>query len=116
MENIINPPTKFTQEIKDKWLKALKSGEYIQGFHRLVDSTNSTYCCIGVLGDTIPGLNNTWNKECPESSPYSFLKNTIGYDLQRDLYLTNDNLDYRNTGKKYYSNVIPLIEQLPVTE
>jgi len=35
------------QEIKDKWVAALRSGEYKQGKNRL--RTDDTYCCLGVL-------------------------------------------------------------------
>ena len=41
-------------EIKDKWLAALRSGEYLQGAHRLkrTDADGQTaYCCLGVLCD-----------------------------------------------------------------
>jgi hypothetical protein len=43
----INP---MNQEIKDQWVKALRSGEYSQGQHRL-RPTLGTYCCLGVLCD-----------------------------------------------------------------
>jgi hypothetical protein len=39
-------------EVKEKWIKALRSGEYQQGRHglRREDSTgNVSYCCLGVL-------------------------------------------------------------------
>lgn len=43
------------EEIKTKWLTALRSGEYEQGKHRLVtknyDTDTYTYCCLGVLCD-----------------------------------------------------------------
>lgn len=37
------------QEIKDKWLSALRSGEYKQGTLQLRYENN--YCCLGVLCD-----------------------------------------------------------------
>ncbi len=37
------------QEIKDKWLKALRSGEYVQGQMALNDQ--SGFCCLGILCD-----------------------------------------------------------------
>lgn len=42
---------KFTQELKDKWLKALRSGEYSQTSCTLKDSDG--FCCLGVLCDVI---------------------------------------------------------------
>lgn len=40
----------MNQEIKDKWIAALRSGEYIQGKEALRRKDN-TFCCIGVLCD-----------------------------------------------------------------
>lgn len=40
---------RFTQALKDKWLKALRSGRYKQGTGWLHDSPSNTYCCLGVL-------------------------------------------------------------------
>jgi hypothetical protein len=37
--------------IKDKWLKALRSGKYEQGQGTLVSSFGTQFCCLGVLGD-----------------------------------------------------------------
>lgn len=39
---------KLPAEIKQKWLDALRSGEYKQGKGRLRDG-NGAYCCLGVL-------------------------------------------------------------------
>jgi hypothetical protein len=38
------------QELKDKWITALRSGEYKQGTGSLYDKVNDAYCCMGVLG------------------------------------------------------------------
>src|SRR5262245_35264596 len=37
------------QELKAKWVAALRAGEYQQGVGRLHDETCNTYCCLGVL-------------------------------------------------------------------
>ena len=42
---------KFTQELKDKWLEALRSGEYSQTTETLKDENG--FCCLGVLCDVI---------------------------------------------------------------
>lgn len=121
MENI-QTPTKFTQEIKDKWLEALKSGKYIQGYAELVyidESEIKRHCCLGVLGEIIEGITNDMDK-CSLPNPYSFLTNTIGQDLKENLYKTNDKMSNDGTipldYKHDYSNVIPLIEALEVQE
>ena len=40
----------MNQEIKAKWVAALRSGEYKQGFEQLKDC-NGNFCCLGVLSD-----------------------------------------------------------------
>lgn len=41
---------KIRPEIKEKWLQALKSGDYVKGKNFLKSSENE-YCCLGVLCD-----------------------------------------------------------------
>jgi hypothetical protein len=41
-------------EIKEKWLSALRSGEYQQGFGSLCDGRGG-YCCLGVLEMVVSG-------------------------------------------------------------
>lgn len=107
---------KFTAEIKQNWLNALKSGKYKQGFLTLHDKETNTHCCIGVLGEVVEGLDNDV-RSINEMSPYNFLTKTIGEDLKKDLYYRNDagKGDPEYTTRDY-SNVIPLIESLPVQE
>lgn len=38
----------MNREIKQRWVEALRSGEFEQGTHRLRNRDN-TYCCLGVL-------------------------------------------------------------------
>jgi hypothetical protein len=40
----------MNQEVKDKWLKALRSGKYKQGKFAL-KRADDTFCCLGVLCD-----------------------------------------------------------------
>lgn len=40
----------MNQEIKQKWLDALRSGEYTQG-KRMLRQDNNAFCCLGVLCD-----------------------------------------------------------------
>lgn len=39
----------LTQELKDQWCAALRSGRYIQGFGYLI--AEGRYCCLGVLAE-----------------------------------------------------------------
>lgn len=40
--------TKLEPEFKAKWVAALRSGEYKQGFCFLHNRANNSYCCLGV--------------------------------------------------------------------
>lgn len=40
----------MNQRIKTKWIKALRSGKYKQGFNDL-KTEDGKYCCLGVLTD-----------------------------------------------------------------
>ena len=39
----------MNQQIKQRWIEALKSGEYQQGYEAL--RYNNKFCCLGVLTD-----------------------------------------------------------------
>jgi hypothetical protein len=39
----------MNKELKNKWLTALRSGEYKQAQGTLYDPLNDSYCCLGVL-------------------------------------------------------------------
>ena len=43
----------MNKEIKEKWLKALRSGEYTQGqgFLKQMKDNTPQYCCLGILCD-----------------------------------------------------------------
>jgi len=51
----------MNKTIKDNWIKALRSKEYVQGRTSLRQKDNSDYhyCCLGVLADITPGFR--WN-------------------------------------------------------
>lgn len=41
--------TILTKKLKQKWIKALRSGKYKQGDASLHEISGNTYCCLGVL-------------------------------------------------------------------
>lgn len=43
----------ITKEQKQKWIEALRSGNYKQGTHRLYHKYTDRYCCLGVLCDVL---------------------------------------------------------------
>ena len=109
----------FTQEIKSKWLEALKSGDYIQGKRSLRKTRKDgavCHCCLGVLAEIHPAL--TIN-EHTDDDVYLNGEN-MGYDaFNKILYSTNVHwraLAWQNDEDNDYSNVIPLIEALPTTD
>lgn len=103
---------KFTQEVKDKWLEALKSGKFKQGQFSLMQEVDGEirHCCIGVLGEVCKFLNNS---DKYETNPYTFLEESIGSRKTGEIYLKND---AGSLIKRDYSNIIPLIESLEVQE
>lgn len=102
---------KFTKEIKDNWLKALKSGEYTQGYRMLVTPCRTRHCCIGVLGEVTEGLSNNGDGK----NPYEFLEDTIEIELGGDLWRLNDKNYSLPNDPRDYANVIPFIENLKTT-
>lgn len=114
MSNTITAPQKFTKEIKDNWLTALKSGKFTQGFGQLEYDFN--YCCIGVLGFITEGLSND-SGFVEKTNPWQFLELAIGVPATDMLWKTNDghyNPELKKLGS--YLNVIPLIEALPTQD
>ena len=96
----------FTKEIKQNWLKALKSGKYKQLCSgQYVDSNK--HCCLAVYGEI--------NKIRFEDTVNYFYK-FLGVEKYNNLISTNDK-DYNSKSYKFdYSNVIPLIEALPTVD
>lgn len=45
----------FNQEVKAKWIAALRSGDYMQGTGEL-KSQDGRFCCLGVLEDIEPSV------------------------------------------------------------
>lgn len=76
------------KSVADKWINALRSGEYRQGFGLLHNTNNNTYCCLGVLcaiGEAKPYSTS-------EVVEHGFnLKNGHGYIASLDISLTHLN-------------------------
>lgn len=60
------------KELKEKWVKALRSGEYKQGQGELRSGIHH-FCCLGVLCDVYDKSN--WEK--PDELGYMYLHSTI---------------------------------------
>lgn len=59
---------KLKPDVKELWVAALKSGEYVQGRFSL--RKNSKFCCLGVLCDIAPF--GEWDEALPDT-PTSYL-------------------------------------------
>ena len=56
----------MNKKLKDKWIKALRSGEYEQGTMRLVTAGKryDEFCCLGVLADVAGAEWNEYMEPC----------------------------------------------------
>jgi len=101
---------KITQEIKDKWLEALKSGNYTQTNGRL--KKDNSHCCLGVLAEV---LGQTITKEGNETLQQDTcdVYDELYYNI-RLVQLIDANDDSYYNGVRDYSTVIPIIESIVI--
>lgn len=107
----------LTKKIKTKWLKALKSGTYKQGFTQLYDNFQGkdAYCCLGVLCKVMDIPISEDGMDCfPKNGKkgYPFFFDLLGKKETEYLWVCND----RDVDSTDYSNVIPLIKKLPTVD
>lgn len=63
----INEELDVRKSIKTKWVKALRSGDYVQGEGQLVGNNKSEgdrveHCCLGVLACIVDPDHKTWEE------------------------------------------------------
>lgn len=102
------------QELKRKWVEALRSGEYQQGNGKLCD--NGRYCCLGVLYDIVVG---DWRvledglKATQRGDPnyvYDYV-GTLGLSAEAMPVLANMNDGYGDFERRYtFSEIADYIE------
>lgn len=69
----------MNQAIKEKWVAALRSGEYKQGIGRLC-SINNEFCCLGVLTDLYHKEHNiSWKKPLLNSDSLFGVNESVSY-------------------------------------
>lgn len=101
---------KLTKQIKEDWLKALKSGEYVQGRTLFENKETNKFCCLGVLCKVI-GKPTTLEKFGGISNWKDVVIILGKQGLHLELAIKNDaNCD----GK--FTAVIPMIEQLKTVD
>lgn len=102
---------RMDKDIKDQWLRDLRSGEYIQGWGWLVRSApdgTMRYCCLGVLGD----------REWPDMSLDSEVAGVIPSRVARPLGLTKgtqyDLANMNDQGRTFNEIADWIEENIPV--
>lgn len=80
------------QELKTKWIAALRSGDYKQGVSKLCSSSNQ-YCCLGVLC------------EVAEIPKFSFKQIKL-LDIGNWVFLAEDYMYYKFDSTRYESTNI----------
>lgn len=102
------------KELRDKWVAALRSGEYIQGQETLRDTLNNTYCCLGVLCK-VSGSPN-WDGEHMHGD-YAFLQACAQKELGISAEDANRCVLLNDKEGKSFPEIADYIEQnIPVEE
>jgi hypothetical protein len=108
---------KFTKELKENWLNALKSGQYKQTGMML--KRDEGHCCLGVLAEIHPNLSiDKSGRNCEfngTTCSYTPFTQILTQKVVNELYAENDN-SYEKKGTNDFSTVIPLIENLPTVD
>lgn len=112
----------MNQEIKRRWVEALRSGKYKQGQNCLHDSGDGSFCCLGVLTDLyIKEHGKKWHKcrdrPCTQLAyegswgglPPSVMR-WADVD-RRDLFIDHFELATWNDRGSTFSEIADLIEQ-----
>ena len=79
----------MNKEVKEKWLEALRSGEYKQGRGALRNKDDE-YCCLGVLCDVVKGSDGVQMSWADDGNLWT-LGSFIGYPPPRVMYLADLN-------------------------
>jgi len=110
---------KLKKDVKEKWLKALRSGNYKQGEINL-NNNNNTFCCLGVLCDIYIKENNLiWNDNAGSTgvksiytSAHTLPKIIIMWAYDDESFNLEDTID---KSLDYLTGGITLINDKPVT-
>jgi len=108
---------KFTKQMKEAWLTALKSGEYKQGknfLYRTTEEQEEYYCCLGVLAKVLKIEIDELNDACLLNG-----KN-VNYKIFNQLFMeeVSDLLTRKNDygTQENFLDVIPFIEELQTVD
>jgi hypothetical protein len=110
-------------ELKQKWIDALRSGNYPQG-QGCLKSPNLEYCCLGVLCDVL-GLEWVYDQNRSsygvKGDHVSLVFNNLPFSLRQKLMLSenhaNQLIDMNDTWGNRFNHIADWIEaNIPVTE
>ena len=102
------------ERIKDQWVKALRSGEYIQTRGELRACLTNNFCCLGVLCDI---MKEEFGGEWEDGGCFIFqgdlaggdiptdLRETIGLSYEDQEFLTVMNDDERSSFKEIADHI-----------
>ncbi len=108
------------KNIATKWVKALRSGEYKQGYGRLHDIGSKGYCCLGVLC-------KMYEKDYVEIGEHLTDGFTLPFSMMKDFQISNhtcrqtkgiaigkeqyDSLAVANDNHESFANIADWIEK-----
>lgn len=112
----------YTQELEDRWVAALRSGDWKQGMGRL--KNGDKYCCLGVLHEVSGG---EWRHDlggrvvpCYQAHESSYIlpDSVLRPGVQTDLAKMNDTmgLSFEEIADKIPSLNIPKAPSAPVDD
>ena len=79
----------MNQEIKQRWIQALRSGEYEQGYENLYHC--GKFCCLGVLTDLyIKEHDLQWHKDVADLWSFENNGGTVPESVQKWAGISND--------------------------
>ncbi len=90
------------KNITTKWVKALRSGEYKQGYDRLQNPETKGYCCLGVLC-------KVYEEETSNQMRNTLLNDEdLPFDVMKDFQVSNSTCRQAKAitiGKKNYDSL-----------
>jgi len=84
---------KLSKVLKNRWIKALRSGEYKQGIGQLFNKADNSYCCLGIYCKVNDIKITNFGKDMDRKG-YMPLNNLIGHDNVSKLWNMNDAKNY----------------------
>lgn len=99
----------MNQEYKLRWIYALRSGNYKQGFGALVEEQEGDsvgYCCLGVLNSLLPEVLQRKN---PKSE--GFLSSGAEKEVGVDEYVQSTLVGFNDSDRKSFAQIADWIEK-----